>query len=70
MAETLPQCRNCKNYFVTYDPGKPHGCRALGFKSQRLPSQVVYETSGMACQLFVPKPTPGGKAGASGSRVA
>ncbi|WP_084554140.1 hypothetical protein [Desulfopila aestuarii] len=70
MVETQPQCRNCKNYFITYDRAKPHGCRALGFKSQRLPSRVVFESSGIACQLFVPKPVPGGKAGSSSSWVA
>jgi hypothetical protein len=70
MAEKQPQCRNCKNYFITYDPAKPHGCRALGFKSQRLPSMVVFESSGIACQLFVARPVAGGKAGSSGSWVA
>lgn len=70
MVETFPQCRNCKNYFITYDPVKPHGCRAMGFKSKRLPSQVVYESSGIVCQLFDPKKAPGGKPGPSNSWVA
>lgn len=46
---------SCKHYFVTWDPAAPHGCRAMSFKGSRIPSVVVYESSGMECQLFDPK---------------
>lgn len=48
-------CRRCKFYRVSWDPAAPHGCDAIGFKSQKLPSLVVLQTSGMECQLFQPK---------------
>ncbi|HLG73903.1 MAG TPA: uracil-DNA glycosylase [Chloroflexota bacterium] len=49
-------CRGCKHYRVSWDPRMPHLCAAMDFKSQRLPSLVVYESSGMECQMFAPKP--------------
>jgi len=52
MAETLPHCLKCIHYFITHDPVAPYGCRALGFKSRTIPARVVYESSGMHCQLF------------------
>ncbi|MEE8585276.1 MAG: uracil-DNA glycosylase [Acidobacteriota bacterium] len=48
-------CMSCKHYFVTWDPSAPHGCRAMGFKGAQIPSVVVYQSSGMECQLFDPK---------------
>jgi hypothetical protein len=53
--EQLPNCTACKHYYVTYETGRPYGCRAMGFKSKVSPAKVVYETSGMVCQLFEPK---------------
>ena len=50
-----PVCLQCRSYFITHDPAKPYGCRALGFKSSRNPARVVYESSGIQCQLFIPK---------------
>jgi hypothetical protein len=49
-------CRRCQHYFVTWDKGAPHGCRALRFKSRPLPSQVVQRASGQPCLNFSPKP--------------
>jgi hypothetical protein len=48
-------CFKCRHFFVTWDTAKPKGCRAFGFKTQRLPSVVVYETSGEPCMRFEPK---------------
>ncbi len=45
-------CRKCRHYFVTWNPDFPFGCRAMGFKSKRLPAYDVYENSSMPCQLF------------------
>jgi len=47
-----PNCFNCRNFFITHEPLHPYGCRALGFKSKKMPSLVVYESSGMECQVF------------------
>jgi hypothetical protein len=41
---------------VSWDPRAPHACMAMGFKSQKLPSIVVYESSGIECQVFEPRP--------------
>jgi hypothetical protein len=48
-------CLRCAYYFVTWEEGRPHGCRAYGFKSPQIPSQVVRRTSGSDCQFFTPK---------------
>ncbi|WP_240744818.1 uracil-DNA glycosylase [Desulforhopalus sp. IMCC35007] len=43
------------HYFITYEPSNPYGCRAMGFKSRKNPARVVFESSGMECQLFKAK---------------
>jgi hypothetical protein len=53
----MADCLRCKFYFVTYDAHKPHGCRALGFKSRQMPGAVVLEaSSGVPCLKFQNKP--------------
>ncbi len=47
-----PACLKCVHYHLTWDAHAPYGCRAHGFKSSRNPALMVYETSGLACQLF------------------
>ncbi len=48
-------CRACRHFHITWDPQAPYGCRGHGFKSRQDPAQVVHESSGMVCQLFVRK---------------
>jgi hypothetical protein len=48
-------CFKCRFYLVTWDPRQPYGCRAHGFKTNKNPSVVVFETSGIECQLYDPK---------------
>ena len=48
-------CRKCKFYYITWDPKKPMGCRAYGFKSKQQPSIVVYNNSGEECNAFTLK---------------
>lgn len=48
-------CMKCRHYYVTWDPGAPRGCRAFGFKSQAMPSQVVLASSGKPCLNFEAK---------------
>jgi hypothetical protein len=50
-------CFRCRHYQVTWDKHRPYGCRAHNFKSARNPSQVVFESSGIRCQLFQLKST-------------
>ncbi len=48
-------CIKCRYYLITWDVHQPYGCRAHGFKTHRNPSIIVYESSGIECQLFEPK---------------
>jgi hypothetical protein len=50
-------CIRCVYYQVTWDPQRPYGCRAHNFKSRKNPATVVFESSGMECQLFKEKPS-------------
>jgi hypothetical protein len=50
------ECRSCVHHYVTWEPAFPHGCRALGFKSKVLPSLAVFQSSGLECQAFEPRP--------------
>lgn len=48
-------CQKCSYYYVTWEPGKPHGCKAYGFKSKQIPSVVVKQSSGIECSFYNPK---------------
>ena len=57
--EASPQgvvnCRNCRHYYITWDKKFPHGCKAAGFKSGRVPAAEVLAVSGKACLSFQEK---------------
>ncbi|MBN2808772.1 MAG: uracil-DNA glycosylase [Deltaproteobacteria bacterium] len=55
MTTKQPACRQCRHYYITYDPQKPHGCRAYAFKAKVNPAQVVLSSSGKPCLLFTPR---------------
>ena len=48
-------CGKCNFFFVTHNKFKPWGCTRFGFKSQALPSQVVFSTTGTDCAYFKKK---------------
>ena len=49
-------CHRCVHYFITWDENFPHGCRCMGFKSRRYPSEEVRQAmNGQNCKLFEPK---------------
>jgi len=48
-------CRTCLHFFITHVLDFPYGCRAMNFKSKKLPAEEVEETSGMACLRFHPR---------------
>jgi len=52
---THVSCRRCKHFQISWDPRAPYSCAALGFKSQQMPSLVVFQSSGLECQAFEPK---------------
>ncbi len=49
-------CLKCRYYQVTWDVQRPYGCRAHNFRAHRNPALIVYENSGIECQLFEAKP--------------
>jgi len=58
MKKTNPiDCFSCQHFYVTWDANNPRGCKAFAFKTRRLPSEVVFETSGEDCLKFAPKNT-------------
>jgi hypothetical protein len=48
-------CWKCRHHYITWEESFPYGCRALGFKSRRLPVFDVRESSGHDCLYFSPK---------------
>ncbi|MCB4358777.1 hypothetical protein [Quatrionicoccus australiensis] len=54
-SDSRPRCNACEHFHITFDPNFRYGCRALAFKSRRLPERDVIESSGQLCQFFAPK---------------
>jgi hypothetical protein len=48
-------CKKCIYYHVTWDRKFPYGCKALQFKTARLPSLEVFAASGVPCLRFEKK---------------
>ncbi|PKM94026.1 MAG: uracil-DNA glycosylase [Firmicutes bacterium HGW-Firmicutes-1] len=48
-------CVGCNYYYVTWDKQFPKGCKYFGFKSIKMPSIVVKESSGEWCTLYTTK---------------
>lgn len=55
MNEKAAICLNCKNYYITWDEKFPKGCMAFGFKSTKIPCNVVIESSVEMCKMYKPK---------------
>lgn len=50
-------CRCCTHFFITHQPAFPYGCRAMDFKSRRLPEEAVRSAlADLPCQSFTAKP--------------
>jgi hypothetical protein len=52
-------CAKCIHFFITWDKNYPKGCRAMGFKCQEMPSDVVFKSSGIECLRFERKKASG-----------
>jgi len=48
-------CFQCRYFYTTWEAHQPRGCKAFGFKTSQIPSQVVFEASGEPCLKFLPK---------------
>ncbi len=55
MEKRVKTCIGCKYYFVTWDSKAPKGCKYFGFKSMKMPCQVVRESSGSECAFYEKK---------------
>ena len=55
----IPNCRNCRYFYITWDAKKPYGCRAMQFKSSVLPTIEVLEADGAVCISFRKKKLEG-----------
>jgi len=53
--EDFVNCFQCVHFAVTWEPNYPKSCKLFGFKTQLLPSAVVYETTGEVCMGFEKK---------------
>ncbi len=51
----VPRCTDCAHYYITHETQFRYGCRAMDFKSRRLPMLDVLEASGQPCQFFAAK---------------
>lgn len=51
-------CFQCKHFYITWDAQMPRGCKAFNFKTRRLPSDAVFDSSGEECLMFSPKNPP------------
>jgi len=49
-------CFKCRHFYITWDANQSRGCKAFGFKTRQMPSNVVFETSGAPCLKYSPKP--------------
>lgn len=55
MPDNIPNCLECAHYFITHEVSFPYGCRAMNFKSRRLPVLDVIAATGEPCLTFTPK---------------
>lgn len=51
-----PDCRACRHFAITHVPATPYACRAMGFRSRRLPALEVLRVDGHFCRSFAPRP--------------
>jgi hypothetical protein len=55
MTEKRINCLKCEHLKITWEPAFPYACKAMNFKSGTVPSLEVFRSSGLPCQMFVPK---------------
>jgi hypothetical protein len=48
-------CYKCRHYVVTWEPKHPKACRFFGFKTNKMPSATVFESTGKICEAFESK---------------
>ena len=53
-------CFRCVHFYITWEPQFPKACKLFGFKSAKLPSVDVFESTGSVCLGFEKKGNPPG----------
>lgn len=56
MSNSKPYCFKCRHLQITWEPGRPYACLAMGFRSRQIPWQVVLRSSGKPCMCYEAKP--------------
>lgn len=51
----IKTCIGCQYYYITWEKKHPKGCKGFGFKTSRMPCDVVRETSGKECTMHIQK---------------
>lgn len=51
----LKSCLGCVYYYVTWDKNASKGCKFFGFKSDKMPCIVVFESSNNDCTQYTHK---------------
>ena len=48
-----PNCNHCRHFYITWNVKMPYGCRAMNFKSRRIPAVEVFDADGSPCVSFI-----------------
>ncbi|MBU8912761.1 MAG: hypothetical protein KOO61_01975 [Spirochaetales bacterium] len=56
MEERAADCLKCIHFKVTWESAFPRACTIFGVKSKRMPSVVVFESTGRHCPAFQRSP--------------
>ncbi len=52
LSSSYRNCLCCVFFRTSWDASKSRECSLFGFKSRKMPSEIVYEVSGIACPHF------------------
>jgi hypothetical protein len=55
LMENKINCQKCRFFYITWDRKFPKGCKQFGFKTSKMPSALVKESSGQPCFHFEEK---------------
>jgi hypothetical protein len=55
MEQRIVNCFKCKFFYVTWEKKFPYGCKAIGFKSRKMPCLDVRQISGDHCLYYQEK---------------
>lgn len=61
MGEKTVNCLTCKYYYISWDVHFPYGCKAMGFKSRKMPLLEILQISGQQCLSYCDKTKRGSK---------